>query len=117
MAAITICSDFGAKKKKQSLTLFPLFPHLFPMYTLLYLKWITNKFLLHSTGNSAQCYVTPGWEEGIVRELGMDMYIPLYFKWITNKVLLHSTGNSAQCYVAAWMGGEFGGEWVHVYIG
>ena len=30
MAAITICSDFGAQKKK-SLTLFPLFPHLFPM--------------------------------------------------------------------------------------
>ena len=30
MAAITICSDFGAQKK-QSLTLFPLFPHLFPM--------------------------------------------------------------------------------------
>ena len=32
MAAITICSDFGAPPpKKHSLTLFPLFPHLFPM--------------------------------------------------------------------------------------
>ena len=30
MAAITICSDFGAPKNK-SLTLFPLSPHLFPM--------------------------------------------------------------------------------------
>ena len=30
MAAVTICSDFGAQKNK-SLTLFPLFPHLFPM--------------------------------------------------------------------------------------
>ena len=29
---------------------------------------------------------------------------------------LSSTGNSAQCYVAAWMGGEFGGEWIHVYL-
>ena len=29
MAAVTICSDFGAPKN--SLTLFPLFPHLFPM--------------------------------------------------------------------------------------
>ena len=29
MAAISICSDFGAQKN--SLTLFPLFPHLFPM--------------------------------------------------------------------------------------
>ena len=27
------------------------------MYTLLYLKWITNKEPLYSTGNSAQCYV------------------------------------------------------------
>ena len=30
--------------------------------------------------------------------------------------LLNSTGNSAQCYVAAWMGGESGGEWIHVYV-
>ena len=29
MAAVTICSDFGAPQN--SLTLFPLFPHLFPM--------------------------------------------------------------------------------------
>ena len=28
------------------------------MCTLLYLKWITNKDLLYSTGNSAQYYVT-----------------------------------------------------------
>ena len=27
------------------------------MSTLLYLKWMTNKDLLYSTGNSAQCYV------------------------------------------------------------
>ena len=27
------------------------------MYTLLYLKWITNKELLYSTGSCAQCYV------------------------------------------------------------
>ena len=27
------------------------------MYTLLYSKWITNKDLQYSTGNSAQCYV------------------------------------------------------------
>ena len=25
-----------------------------------------------------------------------------------------STWNSAQCFVAAWMGGEFVGEWIHV---
>ena len=27
------------------------------MYTLLYLTWITNKDLLYSAGNPAQCYV------------------------------------------------------------
>ena len=27
------------------------------MYTLLYLKWITNKDILYGTWNSAQCYV------------------------------------------------------------
>ena len=47
----------------------------------------------------------------------MDVYTLLYLKWITNKDLLYSTGNSAQCYVAAWMGGEFWGEWIHVYVG
>jgi len=57
-----------------------------------------------------------GWEEEIVRELRMDMYTLLYLKWITNKDLLYSTGNTAQCWVAAWMGGAFGGEWIHVYV-
>ena len=33
------------------------------MYTLLYLKWITSKVLLASTGNSAQCYGA-AWMEG-----------------------------------------------------
>ena len=54
--------------------------------------------------------------ERTVRELGMDKYTLLYVKWIINQVLLYSTGNSAQCYVAVWMGGEFGGEWIQVYI-
>ena len=52
-----------------------------------------------------------GWGEEIVREFGMDMYTLLYFKWVTNKDLL-----STQSYVAAWMGGEFGGEWICVYV-
>ena len=54
--------------------------------------------------------------EGIVREFGIDMYTLLYLKWVANKDLLYSTWNSAQCYVATWMGGEFGGEWMHVYV-
>ena len=44
------------------------------------------------------------------------MYTLLYLKLMTNKDLLYSTGNTAQCYVAAWIGGEFGGEWIHVYV-
>ena len=51
--------------------------------------------------------------EGIVREF--VVYTLLYLKWITNKDILYSTWNSVQCYVAAWMGGEFGGGWIHVY--
>ena len=57
-----------------------------------------------------------GAGEGILREFGMDMYTQLYLKWMINQVLAHSTWGSAQCYVAAWMGGEFGEEWIHVYI-
>ena len=29
-------------------------------YTLVYLKQVTNKVLLYSTGNSVQCYVAAG---------------------------------------------------------
>ena len=43
------------------------------------------------------------------------MYTLVYLKWITNKDLPYSTGNSAKCYMAAWMEGELGREWVHVY--
>ena len=52
----------------------------------------------------------------MVREFRMAMYTLLYLKQITNKDLLYSTGNSAQCYVAAYIEGEFGGEWIHVYV-
>ena len=44
------------------------------------------------------------------------MYTLLYLKRIANKALLYTTWNSAQCYVAAWTGGEFGGEQIHVYV-
>ena len=33
------------------------------MYTVICLKWITNKVLLYSTGNSAQCYVAAWMRE------------------------------------------------------
>ena len=50
----------------------------------------------------------------MIGKFGMDRYTLVYLKWKTNKDLPCSTGNSAKCYVAAWMGGGFGGEWIHV---
>ena len=50
------------------------------------------------------------------REFGMDMSMLLYFRWITNKDLLYSTETSAQRCGAAWVGGEFGGEGIHVCV-
>ena len=44
------------------------------MYTLLYLKWITNKDLLYSTWNSVQCYV-PAW---MGWGLGKNGYMYMY---------------------------------------
>ena len=55
-------------------------------------------------------------KDDVVREFGIDRNTLLYLKWITNNVLLYSTGDCVQCYVAAWMGGEFGGGWIHVCV-
>ena len=44
------------------------------MYTLLYLKWKTNKGLLYSTWNSTQCYMPAGWEV----DLGKNGYMYMY---------------------------------------
>ena len=38
------------------------------MYTLLYLKWITNKDLLYHTGSSAHCYAAAEMEGGLGEE-------------------------------------------------
>ena len=57
-----------------------------------------------------------GLVKAVVREFGVDMYTLLYLKWMTKKDLLYSIGNSTQCHVAAWTGGEFGGERIHVYV-
>ena len=44
------------------------------MYTLLYLKWITNKDLQYSTGNPAQCYVAT-WKGGEFEGGWIHVYI------------------------------------------
>ena len=43
------------------------------MHTLLYLKWITDKDLLYSIWDSAQCYVA-AWMGGEFEEIG-DMFM------------------------------------------
>ena len=44
----------------------------------------------------------------------------LLSKTTTKKIMPHkdplNTWNSAQCHMATWMGGEFAGEWMHVYV-
>ena len=44
------------------------------MYTLLYLKWKTNKDLLYTTGNSVQCYMAAWTGSEFVREW-IDVYV------------------------------------------
>ena len=77
----------------------------------------------YKTKRDSQAQRTNAWllkeKDGgkrIVKELWLDMYTLLYSKWITNEDLLYSTWNSVQCYVAAQIGGEFGGQWIHVYV-
>ena len=51
------------------------------MYILLYLKRLTNKDLLYSTGNSAQCYVA-GWMGGSLGEEQIHIYILYIYIYI-----------------------------------
>ena len=44
------------------------------MHSQLYLKWINNKVLLYSTGNSAQCCV-PAWMGGEFRGEWKHAYV------------------------------------------
>ena len=59
------------------------------VYTLLYLKWITNKDLLYSTWNSAQCYMA-AW---MAKECGGEWIFSLFTLNCHNTVnqLYHNT--------------------------
>ena len=46
------------------------------MYTLLHLKWITNKDLVYSTWNSAQCY-SEAWLGGEFGRKQIHVYVSL----------------------------------------
>ena len=66
------------------------------MYTLLYLKWITNKDLLYSTWNSAQCHVA-AWMGGGLGENGyMYMYgwVPSPFTWNYHNIISQLCSNT-----------------------
>ena len=59
------------------------------MYTLLYLKWMTNKDLQYSRGNCAQCYVAV-WMEGVLGEHGYVYtygWVPLLVTWNDNNII------------------------------
>ena len=52
--------------------------------------------------------------EGIVKEFGMDVYTLLYLKWIADRAYHIAQGPLLN---VMWQpGGEFGGEWIHVYV-
>ena len=51
-----------------------------------------------------------GLDVSTAEELQVSNHIILIFL----QKMLHIE-NSPQCYVVAWMGGEFGGEWIHLY--
>ena len=51
-----------------------------------------------------------GLDVSTAEELQVGNHVILLFL----QKMLHIE-NSLQCYVAAWMGGEFGGEWIHLY--
>ena len=45
----------------------------------------------------------------------MDMHTLLYLKWIITRAYCTAQGTLLG-YVAAWVGGEFGGEWMCKYV-
>ena len=47
-------------------------------YTLLYIKQMTNKDLLYSTGNSIQYSTVPMWEKNLKQSEHMYMFMYMY---------------------------------------
>ena len=48
--------------------------------------------------------------------LRLSIQTVVLFKMDNQQGPMYNTWNSVQCYMSAWMGGEFGGEWIHVYV-
>ena len=94
------------------------------LYDVLYmchLKRSETNELIHKTDTDPQTQKRklwlPGGEDGRKGQGGsLDWRAhTVIFKMDNHKALLYRTGNTARCHVAAWMGGEIGGEWIHVY--
>ena len=56
------------------------------MYTLLFLKWITNKDLLYSTGNSARCCVAAGWEGSLAENIDTPICMAEFLRCLPETV-------------------------------
>ena len=55
----------------------------------------------------------------------MNTFVPINLKTLMKQnpgkthfkpTRTYSTWNSVQCYVVGWVGGEFGGEWIHIHV-
>ena len=118
MAAVTICSDFGAQKK-ESLTLFPLFPHLFPMewwdqmpWSLFSECWALSK-LFHSPLSLSSrgflvslsflplewyLYIWGYWYFSQHSWFQLVIHPALHFTWCTKRHYFANKGPSSQGY-------------------
>ena len=86
----------------------------------------TSKTLLNRSGESGYPCLVPDFRGNafnfsplrVMLAVGLSciafiMLTLLYFKLATNKDLLYEL---CSMLLAAWMGGEFGREWIHVYV-
>ena len=67
------------------------------------------------TGNGLKTGLPRHWASDNERQWCLQLIHTALFK-MDNQQGPTVAGDSAQCYVAAWMGGESGGEWLHVYV-
>ena len=57
--------------------------------------------------------------DNLIKELPVQCTFSNWRNWglkSFKNILVYTTGNSVGCYVAAWMGGDFEGEWIRVYV-
>ena len=60
--------------------------------------------------------VAGGGGERISQEIQEGVHTATFKLYNQQGPTVYSTWNSVQCYAAAQMGGEFGGEWIYIYV-